>query len=196
MTPLLTDGPLLWFLNRGTGVVLLVVLTASTLLGLLGAERNAGGRVPAFLPHEVHRNLSVLGLVLTGVHAVTAVVDSFVDIRWWQAFVPFGSAYEPLWLGLGALSFDLMLVVALTSALRRRLGHTAWHRVHLAGYAAWPIAFVHAAGIGTDAPASWARWLAAGCAAVLAVGLTARLRRHRRGARSRDPEGFVTLGAR
>ncbi len=44
-------------------------------------------------------------------HVVSAVVDSYVDIRWWQAFVPFGSTYEPLWLALGAISLDLLALV-------------------------------------------------------------------------------------
>jgi len=193
MTPLLTHGPLLWFLNRGTGVVLLVVLTGSTVLGLLGAERNAGGRVPAFLPQELHRNLSILGLVLTVVHAGTAVVDTFVDIRWWQVVVPLGSSYEPVWLGLGALAFDVMLVVGVTSAARRRLGRASWHRVHLLGYAVWPVAFVHGAGIGTDAPSTWARWLALGCAAAITAALAARVRRHTGASRSRDVDGFETV---
>src|SRR5689334_5656207 len=101
MTALLADAPVLWFLNRSTGVVVLVALTVSLVLGCLGAGRSSGGRVPAFVPQHLHRNLSILALVLTAVHAATAVADEYVDIRWWQALWPFGAAYEPLWLGLG-----------------------------------------------------------------------------------------------
>lgn len=175
----ITEGPLLWFLNRSSGVVVLVALTLALVLGILGADRNAGGRLPAFVPQALHRNLSVLALVLTFLHAATAVVDSYVDIRWWQALAPWGGTYEPLWLGLGALALDVMLLLALSTALRARMGHRAWHRIHLAGYAVWPLAFVHAAGIGTDASAPWSRWLAAGCAVCLvtAAGIRAGRRR-------------------
>ena len=41
-----------------------------------------------------------------GAHIVSSVVDEYVDIRWWQAFVPYGATYEPLWLGLGAVAVD------------------------------------------------------------------------------------------
>jgi len=157
--------------------VVLVLLTLSLALGILGAGRQAGGHVPVFVPHALHRNLSVLALVLTAAHALTAVIDTYVDIRWWQVFSPVGGSYRPLWLGLGALAFDLMLLVALTSAARHRLGPVAWRRIHLLGYAVWPIAFAHGAGIGTDAETPWARWVALACVVLLALAVIVRVGR-------------------
>lgn len=173
----LTEGPLLWFLNRGTGVALLVVLTASLALGMLTAGRRAGGMVPVFVPQNLHRNLSILGLALVVLHILTAVADTFVDIRWWQALSPWGATYEPFWLGLGALAFDLMVVLTFTTAVRSRLSPSGWHRVHLLGYAVWPVAFAHGAGIGTDAGEPWARAVGLGCLAVVLLALAVRVRR-------------------
>lgn len=187
----LTDGPLLWFLNRGTGVTLLVVLSLSLALGMLSAGGRAGGLVPAFVPQNLHRNLSILGLALVVAHAATAVVDTFVDIRWWQALSPWGATYEPFWLGLGTLAFDLMIVVALSTATKSRMSARSWHRVHLLGYASWPIAFAHGAGIGTDASEAWARWVAAGCVAIVGAALLVRVT-HGRQTRTRFAE--VTAG--
>lgn len=175
MLATLTDGPLLWFLNRGTGLVLLVVLSLTLTLGILSAAGTAGKRIPAFVSQNLHRNLSILGLALVLAHAITAVVDSYVDIRWWQALSPWGASYEPLWLGAGTLAFDLMLVVALSTAAKGRLSSGAWHRVHLLGYAAWPVAFAHGAGIGTDAGEDWTRWLGAACLALVLVAGAYRL---------------------
>lgn len=178
--PLASEAPMLWFLNRSTGVVVLVALTVSLVLGCLGAGRNAGGHVPAFVPQHLHRNLSVLALVLTAIHAATAVADEYVDIRWWQALWPFGASYEPLWLGLGTVASDLMLVVALTTWARRRLGHRAWHRIHLLGYLTWPIALAHGAGIGTDAGGRTSWVLAGVCTAAVSIALAVRLARLRK----------------
>lgn len=187
MLSALTDGPLLWFLNRGTGVALLVVLSVSLALGILSAGRRAGGLLPAFVSQTLHRNLSLLALALVGLHAATAVLDTFVDIRWWQALSPWGATYQPFWLGLGTLSFDVMLVVAFTTALRSRLSPRSWHRVHLLGYASWPVAFAHSAGIGTDAGEPWARWVGAGCLTLVALATVARLSRRRQPARTERP---------
>jgi DMSO/TMAO reductase YedYZ heme-binding membrane subunit len=102
----------------------------------------------------------------------TAVADTYVDIRWWQAVSPVGATYKPLWLGMGSLAFDVMLLVVLTSLLRHRMGQRSWHAVHVLGYLSWPLAVVHSVGIGTDASSAWGRQVGLGCvAAVAAVSL-------------------------
>lgn len=180
-------GPLLWYLNRGTGVSLLILFTSSIALGILSARPGRRRLVPTFVTQQLHRNLSLLALALLGAHITTAVVDTYVDIRWWQALSPYGATYKPFWLGLGSLTCDIMIVVMVTSLLRRRLGHRAWHAVHLLGYAAWPIAFVHGAGIGTDASTSWGRWIGIGCVGALAIAGAIRLAAEGRARRA--PEG-------
>ncbi|MBS45942.1 MAG: ferric reductase [Nocardioides sp.] len=176
----LTDGPLLWYLNRGTGITLMALLSASTALGVLALRGrpagDGGGRVPRFVRQSLHRNLALLSVVALVVHVVTAVLDTYVDIRWWQAFVPWGSAYEPLWTGLGALSLDLMLIVTVTSLLRHRLGHRAWRIVHYSSWAAWAVGIAHGIGIGTDLrdPSTWSAWAVVPAAlSVLVVGTAA-----------------------
>jgi DMSO/TMAO reductase YedYZ heme-binding membrane subunit len=57
--------------------------------------------------------------------------------------VPFASPYERLWLGLGAVSFDLFLAVIVTSLLRRHLSRRVWRAIHLLAYASWPVAWFH-----------------------------------------------------
>ncbi|GAB3778863.1 ferric reductase-like transmembrane domain-containing protein [Nocardioides ungokensis] len=146
----MTDGPLLWYLNRSTGLVLLVLLTLSTVLGVLSLGGRPGRGVPRFVTQSLHRNLALLSVALLGVHVTTAVVDTYVDIRWWQAVVPVGATYMPLWLGLGTVALDLIVLVAVTSLLRTRLGHRTWHAVHLLSWAAWAVAVAHGLGIGTD----------------------------------------------
>lgn len=171
----LTQGPMLWYLNRGSGVALLLVLTATLCLGVLSARGGQGRFVPRFFTQQLHRNLGVLGLVLVVGHVATAVADTYVDIRWWQALSPVGATYKPLWLGLGSLAFDVMLMVVLTSLLRHRLGQRAWHAVHLLGYLSWPLALVHAAGIGTDATSPWGRQVGIGCMGAVAAAALVRV---------------------
>ncbi|HET9423092.1 MAG TPA: ferric reductase-like transmembrane domain-containing protein [Nocardioides sp.] len=172
----MSEGPLLWYLNRATGLTLLVLLTASVVLGVLSTGSRRGRGLPVFVTQHLHRNVALLSVVALVVHVLTAVGDSFVDIRWWQALQPFGASYEPFWLGLGALSLDLILVVVVTSALRTRLSHRAWRSVHYASWVAWVCALVHTLGIGTDIEKGrlWAVVPTAAC--VLAVCLAAGLR--------------------
>ncbi|HET7691330.1 MAG TPA: ferric reductase [Nocardioidaceae bacterium] len=164
----------LWFLNRGTGVVLVAVLTASMVLGITASRGRAGGRLPAFVTQTLHRNLSLLGLALLLVHIATAVLDEYVDIRWWNAVVPWGSSYEPVWVALGALSTDLMLALVLLTALRSHVGQRTWRGVHLTAYAAWLVGLAHGIGIGTDTGERWVWTTYLACAGLLATLLVAR----------------------
>lgn len=177
----LTHGPLLWYLNRSTGLVVLALLTLSALLGVLST--GGGGRiVPRFVGPALHRNLALWSVTLLGLHVTTAVVDTYVDIRWWQAVVPWvGVSYMPLWLGLGTVALDVIVLVVLTSLLRARMRHRSWRLVHLLSYVAWGIAVAHGLGIGTDLRVpGWERtvvWasvaLVAGLAMVRLVRVTA-----------------------
>ena len=152
-----------WYLTRGTGVVSLILLTAVTTLGILSAIRWAPSGTPRFVVQRIHRNLSLLSVVFIVIHIATAVLDAFAPIRWIDAVVPFRSAYRPLWLGLGAVAFDLLIAVAVTSLIRARLGYRVWRAVHWTSYGLWAIAVFHGLGIGSDAKQLWMVGLTAVC---------------------------------
>ena len=172
MTVLAASGPSpLWYLSRGTGAVALLLLTVSVVLGILDQRRWHPPGWPRFVLDAMHRNVSLLVLALLTLHIASSVFDSFAPIRLVDAFVPFVSAYRPVWVGLGALAFDLLLAVLITSVLRRYLGHRAWRMVHWLAYFSWPVAVVHGLTTGTDVKATWLLVLTAAC--VLAVLIAA-----------------------
>jgi sulfoxide reductase heme-binding subunit YedZ len=101
------------------------------------------------------------------IHIITSVLDTFAPIKLADAVLPVGSSYRPLWMGLGALSFDLILALVATSLLRRRVGYRSWRAVHWLAYASWPVALLHGLGSGTDTKTWW--MLAGSVACTLAV---------------------------
>ena len=141
----------LWYLTRATGLVSLILLSATVVLGTVASVGWTTNRWPRFLSQSVHRNLSLFCLALVAIHIVSTVGDGYVPIGLADAVIPFRSPYRPIWVGLGALAFDMLLAVALTSALRRRIGVAVWRGVHWLAYACWPIAVVHGLGSGSDA---------------------------------------------
>ncbi len=163
------DERVVWFLMRGTGVVLQVLLTLAVVLGVLSTARAGSRWWPQFATQDLHRTVSTLCVALLAAHTLTAVVHGYVDLRWWQAFVPFAGAYEPLWVGLGALGLDALAVVVTTSLVRRRLDHRVWRGVHVLSYGAWAVGVVHGLGLGTDATTPWAASVTAGCVALVAL---------------------------
>jgi hypothetical protein len=123
----------------------------------------------------VHRNLSLFCLALIAIHIVTTVADGYVPIGYLDAFVPFLTPYRPLWIGLGAVAFDMLLAVAITSALRGRIGVRAWRGVHYLAYACWPIAVLHGLGSGTDARLSITLLIGVVCVAAVVSTVVWRL---------------------
>src|SRR5207253_564958 len=129
--------------TRSTGAVALLLLTAAVVLGVLDVRRVSSGRWPRFAIDSLHRSASVLAIAFLAVHILTAVLDSFAPISLLDAVVPFAGSYRPFWLGLGAVALDLLLAVAISSAVRKRIGFESWRAVHWLAYASWPIALVH-----------------------------------------------------
>jgi sulfoxide reductase heme-binding subunit YedZ len=163
-----------WYLTRSSGAVALVVLTACVVIGIAAVGRVSSPRWPRFAIDGIHRSLSLLALVFLALHIATAVIDSFAPISLTNAFLPFTGSYRPLWLGLGALSFDLLLAIAVTSALRARVGHGAWRALHWLAYAAWPVAVVHGFGTGSDAHQTWMLAIDTVCICAVLLGVVVR----------------------
>ena len=84
-------GPGLWYATRATGLVALLLLTVSVLLGILTAGRFASGNWPRFLTQGLHRNVSLLVLAFLALHVGTTVLDTYTSIPLTAAFVPFAS---------------------------------------------------------------------------------------------------------
>lgn len=184
------EGPFLWYLNRATGAVTLALFTATVVLGVLSMGGRPDRGVPRFVTQALHRNLAMLAFALLAAHVISAVVDSFVDIRWWHALVPGVATYQPLWLGLGALALDLVAVIVATSVVRHRLRHRTWRLLHLLAWPMWGLSLAHGVGMGTDLRSGWLA-VTAGCA--LAVPLAGLWRLHLLVAQRRDDPATVPL---
>lgn len=170
-------GQALWFLSRATGLVALLLLTATVVLGAGHAARTSSSRWPRFAVGALHRNLSLLATVFVAVHVSSAIIDPYAGLRWVDAVVPFISDYHPLWLGLGTVALDLMLALVVTSLLRSYLGTRSWRILHMSAYLLWPLAVLHGLGIGgDDSGLLWVQALNAACVLAVLVALVFRLR--------------------
>jgi sulfoxide reductase heme-binding subunit YedZ len=169
------SSQLLWYSTRTTGIVALVLLTASVVIGVLTTLRYGNEQWPRFAIQSVHRKVSLLAVVFLGLHVVTTVSDSFAPIGWLSVVVPFTSAYRRLWLGLGTAALDLLAAVTISSLLRQRINPRTWRALHWLAYASWPLAVVHSLGTGTDPRLRWVLLLVAACVVSVLGVLTWRL---------------------
>jgi methionine sulfoxide reductase heme-binding subunit len=170
-----SGGSAYWYLTRSTGAVALLLLTVAVALGVIDVRRWSTPRWPRFVVDSLHRNVSLLAMAFLGVHIVTSVLDSFAPISVLDVFVPFTGSYRPFWLGLGAVSLDLLLAITITSLLRQRMGYSTWRAIHWLTYASWPIALLHGFGTGSDVKATWLLGLSVGCLIVVLSAVVVRV---------------------
>ena len=154
---------MLWYATRATGIVALVLLTMTTVLGILTANRVSTRAWPGFAQQELHRRVSMTAMLFLLAHVLTSVADSFVHIGWAAVVVPLASSYQRFWVALGTVGLDLLLAVTLTSLLRHRMPVRLWRALHWLAYLSWPVALAHAFGMGTDMGTPWVVMLAVAC---------------------------------
>ena len=171
----MTNNIALWYMARATGMVALLLLTVSVVLGVLGPLRVSTPNWPRFALALLHRNLTLVTLAFLVVHIGSSVVDSYAGIGWFDAIIPFASVYRPLWLGLGAIAFDLIIALIVTSLLRPRINQRFWRALHWLAYVCWPFALLHGLGTGTDARHGWTLLLTLGCVGAVGIAWFIRL---------------------
>jgi methionine sulfoxide reductase heme-binding subunit len=171
----ITSTTALWYASRATGVVALLLMTAVVLLGLMVTRQGRLPGLPGFAVTGLHRNLSLVAVVFVGLHVLTAVADSYVNIPLTATVVPLASPYERVWIGLGAVSLDITIAVIVTSLVRRHLSRGLWRGVHLLAYLSWPVAWLHSIASSRDMLHSWLLVISAGCALVVVAGVVWRL---------------------
>lgn len=169
------------FLLFYAGVFALVALTAAVAAGLLATDRivmRPGGRV---VSQAVHRAISLAALGALIAHIALEILahrSHLVD-----AAVPFLSGYRTLYVGLGTLSSDLLVVIIATGVARRAFADRRpglWRAIHAGAYLAWPFAILHGLLAGRAAK-PYVDWSYGACVVAVALALLIRLVAERRG---------------
>ena len=144
-------SPYLWYSTRATGLVTLLLFTLVVSLGTLVANRVGGKFVGRFEIAELHRSISIVAMVFLAIHIITTVLDSYVSTGFLSVVVPFASPYKRTPVALGAIAFDLMMAVWISSVVKARVANQTWRFIHWFSWIGYGAAIVHALLIGTDA---------------------------------------------
>jgi len=161
---------LTWVVARVAGLAALTALSISLLTGValrtavldwLGSNR---------MVRSLHEYTTVLWMPLGALHIGALMLDQTARVRPLDLVVPFLVPYGGLAIGLGTLSCQVFLLVAITGLMRRRMETQAWQWLHRLSYVAYGLLFVHSLLAGSDVgdPVVAAlTWSTAGMLAVL-----------------------------
>ena len=139
-----------WFLARSSGIVAWALLVASVALGLMLSTRALGRRPTPAWSLDIHRGVSGLAVLLTAVHLVALVLDSYIEFGVAELLVPMASSWRPLAVTWGVVALYLLVAIEVSSLLRTRIPVRVWRGIHLTSFVLYLLATVHFITAGTD----------------------------------------------
>ena len=145
----------IWNAERAAGIVSYLLVTLLVVLGLTLSSRVRMRHWPAFAIQDVHRFVGILAAVFITLHVSLIVIDPFLPFSITQVLVPFTADYRPLATGLGTVALELLVAIAITNAVRRRIPQRLWRGTHYLGFAVWAAATVHGLVAGSDRRDGW-----------------------------------------
>ena len=163
------------FMLYYAGVFALIGLTASVGVGLVATDRilmTPGHRVMA---QAVHRAVSFGALAFLVIHIVTEILAQRAHVI--DAFIPFLSPYRTFYIGLGTIASDLILLIIVTSIVRKRFtAHGKawrWRAIHYSSYLAFVFGVLHGL-LGGRAAKPYVDWSYGFAIALTALALVVR----------------------
>ncbi|WP_406105318.1 hypothetical protein [Micromonospora globbae] len=164
-----------FFTEFFAGVVTLVALSLTVMLGLLATDRLVLLIRHRVLLQSAHRATGVLGVVGLGFHVLTKIATGRAAST--DAVVPFVSG-TGLYVGLGTVAALLMVSVLWTGIVRARFAGVGprwlWRALHSTAYVSWPFALVHGLNAGRPA-SSWVVLSYLACVVLVVLALLVRL---------------------
>lgn len=137
------------------GFVSLAVLWVSVVWGIVLKSGWALTRVRHATIYGIHQTCTLFGLCLGVVHALTQLAAPGGPVRVVDEWVPFTNPGDPVGIGIGVIALELMIALALSVLVQRRLGYHRWRALHLSAYLAFTLLVGHVLVSGSDVGAWW-----------------------------------------
>jgi len=182
-----------WIVLRAAGVAAYVAFFLSVAWGLVSSTSLITKRIPKPTSTAFHATVASAGLAFLAIHMAFLFVDRFVPFGLSDLFVPLKSQYRPISVGFGIVAMYGMVIVLVSSWVRKRLGTAWWRRLHLLAVPMFTLTLLHGLFTGSDSARPWmfAMYVATGLITLFLVivrGLTVGFRPTRdvkeRGART------------
>ena len=180
-----TAGHELWLISRAAGIVALVLVSTSVLLGLTLAAGFAGPpqrRKNLITFHEQTANASLLAIAL---HGAALLGDPFLAPGLKGILIPFAIDYRPVSVAAGIIGGYAAAALGLSFYARKRVGAKRWRKLHRATPVVYVLGLIHTLGAGTDQGSSWLRAFMLASAIAAGALIITRVRRSLK--RSRKP---------
>lgn len=147
--PAAVGMPVAWLIARAAGLVAFGLLTTSVTFGLLMSTRMLAPRRQKSLLGW-HQTLLWLAICMAALHGSALMLDPVMHFGFKAVVVPGLAPWRPMTVAAGVTAGYLMLALASSFHVRRRITQRRWRQLHYASFGAFALALGHALHAGTD----------------------------------------------
>lgn len=139
-----------WYVTRSAGIMAYLMLWFSMILGLAVTSKYMDIMLERMFTYDFHQFISLLSIAFLLVHILVLLLDRYMPYSVLQILVPFISPYRPFWVGIGVISFYVIVLVTVTFYIKRRLGMKSFRVIHYLSLAGFLGGLLHGIYSGTD----------------------------------------------
>ena len=149
----ISTTPWVWYITRAAGLIGYIFLWLTIFFGLAIRNPLLKKYIEPFYSFDWHCFMAASAVFWALVHGTSLLFDNMIGFGVADVAVPFFSkttVVDTNYLALGILAFYLMLIMAITSYLRRHLNFWVWRVLHFLSPLAFVFVILHGYFIGTD----------------------------------------------
>lgn len=144
-----------WILLRAAGIGAYLMLYLAVAWGLLATTSIVTKRVSKPTSTLFHQFAATVGVVLLAVHMVLLVIDQFMPFKPLDVLLPMHTTFRPWATTAGVVAMYGIVIVLVSSWLRKPLGTKTWRALHLLAVPAFTLALAHGVFAGSDTQRWW-----------------------------------------
>jgi sulfoxide reductase heme-binding subunit YedZ len=181
-----------WLAARASGVVALVLISISVVMGLAMAARALTRPRLKRAVAKLHEHVALTALGAIGLHGLALLEDPWLKPGWRGIAVPFALSYRPFFTGVGIIAAYAAVLLGPSFYLRRRIGVRRWRKLHSLLVLVWIVSGVHTLGAGSDGRKLWLEAVVAAPVVPIVYLLVLRALKSGEGVTSRTPRQGAT----
>jgi methionine sulfoxide reductase heme-binding subunit len=143
----------IWYLARVAGILGFIFLWITVFLGLSIRNPIFKKMIEPIYSFDFHCFTAALSVFWALIHGTSLLFDPLTQFKFKDVAIPFFSKttiVDVNYLALGIVAFYMMVVMTITSYLRKRLNHKLWRILHFLNPVAFVFVVVHGYMNGTD----------------------------------------------
>jgi methionine sulfoxide reductase heme-binding subunit len=138
-----------WNTTRAAGLTSYILLFISIVTGITESIKSIKPQNRKKL-NLIHESSGWFGILFGMIHGLVLMFDKDVTLSLWEILIPFASKTDTISIGIGTISFYIMLLLMITSDYMKKVGVKLWRKIHILAFPGYLLALIHGVWLGPD----------------------------------------------